>query len=63
MASLIAWAVIGLIFFIGISLEHDRWTRVDVMQIIPALAGVMLLWPIGLVFRAWRDLRAESDNG
>lgn len=63
MASLIAWAVIGLIFFIGIALEHDRWTRVDIMQFIPAMSGVMLLWPFGLEFRVWRDLRVDVYHG
>ena len=45
-----AWAIIGLIFYVGIMLEREKWLwPTDAFQIIPCLLMVVALWPAGLI--------------
>lgn len=54
MSILIAWAVIGIVFYVAILLERGRWTMTDTIQCVPALLMVVILWPAGLCVFAYR---------
>ena len=62
MSALIAWTLIGFVFFFGIAMDHTRWTKHDVFMSVPCLIGVLLLWPFGLMHRAWYDYQRRIER-
>jgi Na+/alanine symporter len=62
MSIAISWLIVGLVFFFGVAMDHDRWTRRDVFMAIPCLIGVVLLWPLGLANRVRYELQRRIER-
>lgn len=62
-AFLIAWAVIGTVFFTGILLEHRNWDMRDALQVMPCYVMVSALWPVGLAWLWFAFNRRSKRRG
>lgn len=63
MSILIAWIIIGTVFWLGILLEHTFLDEKDMFSAAPVWALVVLFWPAGLAWfeRNWR-LRTPAER-
>lgn len=62
-AILIAWALIGVVYFAGILAEHRNWDLRDAMQVVPCAVMVVALWPVGLVWWWFAFNRRRNRRG
>jgi hypothetical protein len=59
MSLVIAWQIIGSIFFFGIAMDHQKWTKSDALMAVPCLIVVAQFWPVGLIYRARYEYRMK----